>query len=114
MKFDLASADANILGHLYRSDSIELMRSLFCQVLVDDLIWGEIKNRQQEILPAIEQEMQQRSFLVLMDRTELQKRKLIFVYEAQVQDVEYIFLPQYCCRIVYSVNQRVTVKKYSC
>lgn len=56
MKFELASADANILGHLYRSRSIEIMSSLFREVLVDEFIREEIENKQPEILPTLERE----------------------------------------------------------
>jgi predicted nucleic acid-binding protein len=93
MKFELASADANILGHLYRSRSIEIMSSLFREVLVDEFIRKEIENKQPEILPTLEAEIQKDSWLVLMGRAQLRERKLISLYDAQVQDMEYIFMP---------------------
>ena len=54
MKFELASADANILGHLYRSGTSRLITDLFSKVIVDDFILQEIRNKQKEILPAIQ------------------------------------------------------------
>jgi predicted nucleic acid-binding protein len=61
---------------------------------VDEWIIKEIHNKQKEILPAIQPELDQSIFFELIDRNELKRRKLISVYEAQLQDMEFLFLPQ--------------------
>ena len=94
MKFDLASTDANILGHLYRSSSSSLITNLFSKVIVDEWIMKEIHNKQKEILSDFQPALDQSIIFELIDRNELQRRKLISVYEAQLQDMEYLFLPQ--------------------
>ncbi|HRX22306.1 MAG TPA: hypothetical protein P5273_11395 [Syntrophomonadaceae bacterium] len=94
MKFELASVDANILGHLYRSGTDRLISDLFSKVIVDEFILQEIHNKQREILPAIQPTLDQSDFLELIDRQALRERKLVSIYDAQLQNMEYIFLPQ--------------------
>ncbi len=62
MKFKQACADANILGHLYRSKESSLLSRFFEQVLVDQWILDEIKRKQRDILPVIERELSNDSF----------------------------------------------------
>jgi len=93
MRYKRACADANILGHLYRSGESSLLSRIFEQVLVDQWILDEIKRKQRDILPVIEQELSNASFLLLVDRVELQSRQLLSLYETELDDMRNLFLP---------------------
>ena len=79
MRYKRACADANILGHLYRSGESSLLSQFFEQVLVDQWILDEIKRKQKDILPVIERELSHASFLLLVDRAELQTARCYLI-----------------------------------
>lgn len=93
MRYKRACADANILGHLYRSGESSLLNRFFEQVLVDQWILDEIKRKQKDILPLIERELSHASFLLLVDRAELQNRQVLSLYETELDDMRNLFLP---------------------
>ena len=93
MKIKTACVDANILGHLYRSGESRLFSYFFDQIFVDQWILEEISRKQKDILPVIERELSNGSLLVLVDRAELIRRKVAALYDDELDEMRYLFLP---------------------
>ena len=62
-------------------------------MLVDQWILDEIKRKQRDILPVIERELAHASFLLLVDRAQLQSRQVLSLYETELDEMRNLFLP---------------------
>ncbi|MDD2586356.1 MAG: hypothetical protein PHT79_08980 [Syntrophomonadaceae bacterium] len=92
MKFDVAVADANIFGHLYRSNAEWLLAELFDRVLIDHFIMEEIERKQSSIIPMMQEDFD-RGFLQIIRPQDLDKQKLYELYKYYLDDMRYLFLP---------------------
>jgi hypothetical protein len=90
--FDIAAADANIFGHLYRSNAEFLLTELFNHILIDQFIMGEIERKQPGIIPIMQKDFD-RGFLQIITHRYLHGRELYKLYEYYLKDMRDLFLP---------------------
>lgn len=90
--FDVAVADANIFGHLYRSNTEFLLVNLFDHILIDQFIMKEIERKQSSILPMMQKDFD-RVFLQVIGSQDLDKRELYKLYKYYLDDMRDLFLP---------------------
>lgn len=90
-----ASIDTNIIGHLYRSNTIHLITNLFDEVLVDEFITQELRRRCKDIYDDFINDIEDpNSPFVLVDKSYLRERSLLQLYNIQLSELENLFLPK--------------------
>lgn len=89
-----ATIDTNIIGHLYRSNTNNLITNLFDEILVDEFILYELKRRCNDIYDIFMEDLEKEdSPYTLADKSYLREHSLLQLYEIQLNEFEYLFLP---------------------
>ncbi|MED1711765.1 hypothetical protein P4V34_28865 [Bacillus thuringiensis] len=89
-----ATIDTNIIGHLYRSKTIHLITNLFEEIFVDEFIIQELQRRCKDIFADFMKDLEDPfTPFTLVDKTYLIQNSLLQLYNIQLNDLQYLFLP---------------------
>lgn len=90
----IATVDTNIIGHLYRSNTQFLISNLFTAILVDEQVKFELTRRCCDISHKFESDLADATSIYSeVTKQDLIDQKLLPLYQAQLLDMESLFLP---------------------
>jgi predicted nucleic acid-binding protein len=89
------SIDTNIVGHLYRSNCTFLITNLFNEILVDEIVVREARNRCGDIYEDFDKDIKDSSTIfMLQTQGTLKAASLYSLYEIQMRDMDALFFPK--------------------